>query len=138
MRRAISYAIDRNALVKAVLFGNGQPANSIFPPQLNYYDPSSGGLQYNVAAAKAAMAKSSVPKGFTTTLLLPSGNSDYATIATIVQAELKPLGVDVLSMVLGPTDTPAFRRILRGREFDGIADPDEVARDDPHPFMRLR
>jgi uncharacterized protein len=44
-------------------------------------------------------------------------------------AELKPLGIDVLSMVLGPTDTPAFRRLLDGRSFDGMADPDEVARE---------
>jgi uncharacterized protein len=44
-------------------------------------------------------------------------------------AELGPLGVDVLSMVLGATDTPAFRRVLHGRDFDGIADPDDVARD---------
>jgi short-subunit dehydrogenase len=44
-------------------------------------------------------------------------------------AELKPLGVDVLSMVLGATDTPAFRRVLNGRDFEGIADPDDVARD---------
>lgn len=43
-------------------------------------------------------------------------------------AELGPLGVDVLAMVLGPTDTPAFRRVLKGRTFDGMADPDEVAR----------
>ena len=43
-------------------------------------------------------------------------------------AELHPLGVDVLSMVLGPTDTPAFRRVLHGRDFEGIADPDDVAR----------
>jgi len=44
-------------------------------------------------------------------------------------AELKPMGVDVLSMVLGATDTPAFRRVLKGRDFDGLADPDDVARD---------
>jgi short-subunit dehydrogenase len=44
-------------------------------------------------------------------------------------AELAPRGVDVLSMVLGPTDTPAFRRVLHGRDFDGMADPDDVARD---------
>jgi short-subunit dehydrogenase len=43
-------------------------------------------------------------------------------------AELRPHGVDVLSMVLGPTDTPAFRRVLRGREFPGMVDPDDVAR----------
>jgi uncharacterized protein len=44
-------------------------------------------------------------------------------------AELRPLGVDVLAMVLGQTDTPAFRRVLDGREVDGVADPDDVARD---------
>jgi short-subunit dehydrogenase len=43
-------------------------------------------------------------------------------------AELRPLGVDVLSMVLGATDTPAFRRVLRGRDFPDMADPDDVAR----------
>ena len=71
MRRAISLAINRHALVKAVLFGNGKPANSLFPPQVPYYDPNTPGLQYNLAQAKAQMAKSSVPHGFTTTLLLP-------------------------------------------------------------------
>ncbi len=44
-------------------------------------------------------------------------------------AELGPLGVDVLAMVLGQTDTPAFRRVLNGRELEGLADPDDVARD---------
>jgi hypothetical protein len=32
-------------------------------------------------------------------------------------------------MVLGTTDTPALRRILDGREIDGLVDPDDVARD---------
>jgi short-subunit dehydrogenase len=47
-------------------------------------------------------------------------------------AELGPRGVDVLSLVVTATDTPAFRRLLeaRGREmFDGAADPDDVARE---------
>jgi short-subunit dehydrogenase len=44
-------------------------------------------------------------------------------------AELGPAGVDVLAMVLGPTDTPAFRRVLNGRDFAGMADPDDVARE---------
>ena len=67
VRRAISYLIDRKALVKAILFGNGTPANSFLPPNVPYYDPKSPGIQYNIAKAKAEMAKSSVPKGFTTT-----------------------------------------------------------------------
>ena len=132
VRRAISYAIDRAALVKAVLFGNGQSANSIFPPQVPYYDPNSGGLQFDAAQAKAELAKSSVPHGFTTTLQVPSGNSDYATIATIIQSELKPLGVNVQ---LQQVDANTAHNNVQAEKYDmafslwtmDIPDPDELA-----------
>jgi uncharacterized protein len=44
-------------------------------------------------------------------------------------AELRPQGVDVLAVVLGTTDTPAFRRAFGDRDVPGIADPEDVARD---------
>lgn len=50
-------------------------------------------------------------------------------LAESLWAELSPQGVDVLAMVLGQTDTPAFRRVLKGREVNGMADPDDVALD---------
>ena len=50
-------------------------------------------------------------------------------LAEALWAELEPRGVDVLAMVLGATDTPAFRRAFGDREFDDLADPDDVARD---------
>ena len=34
VRRAIAYAIDRNAIIKTVLFGNGTPADSLLSPGL--------------------------------------------------------------------------------------------------------
>ena len=83
VRQAIADATDRNALVKAVLFGNGLPANSLFMPGLPYYD-ASGGETYNVAAAKQALAESSVPHGFTTTLQIASGNANESTVAQIL------------------------------------------------------
>ena len=55
------WRINRDALVKAVLFGHGKPANSLFPPQVPYYDPNTPGLQFNLAEAKKEMAQSSVP-----------------------------------------------------------------------------
>ena len=67
VRRAMSYLIDRKALIKSILFGNGTPANSFMPPQVPYYDPKSPGLQYDVAKAKEELAKSTVPDGFTAT-----------------------------------------------------------------------
>jgi short-subunit dehydrogenase len=45
-------------------------------------------------------------------------------------AELRPHGVDVLNLVLGRTDTPAFRKLLAEKSLPvppGLASPDEVA-----------
>ena len=50
-------------------------------------------------------------------------------LAESLWAEWTPEGVDVLAIVLGQTDTPAFRRVLDGREVEGMASPDDVAVD---------
>jgi short-subunit dehydrogenase len=52
-------------------------------------------------------------------------------LAESLWAEWRARGVDVLGLVLGRTDTPALRRFLdaRGASHDGLADPDDVARD---------
>ncbi len=132
VRRAISLAIDRNALVKAVLFGNGKPANSLFPPQVPFYQASTPGLQFNLTQAKAEMAKSTVPHGFTTTIIVPAGNSDYVTIATILQSELKPLGIKLKITQLDPNvanndeQTLKYDMVLTLWTMD-IPDPDELA-----------
>ncbi len=132
VRRAISFAINRSALVKAVLFGNGRAANSIFPPQVPFYQASTQGLQYNLAQAKAEMAKSSVPNGFTTTILVSSGFSDDQTVATILQSELKPLGINLKIQQLDPNTVNTNQQSLK---YDmtqtywtmDIPDPDELA-----------
>jgi peptide/nickel transport system substrate-binding protein len=132
VRTAISEAINRSSLIQAVLFGNGKPANSLFPPQVPYYDPGSPGYQFNLTSAKQQMAESSVPHGFTTTILIPAGNQDYATIATILQAELKPLHITVNVQTLDPNTANAN---FQNEKYDmsltlwtmDIADPDELA-----------
>ena len=132
VRRAISLAINRPALVKAVLFGNGKPANSLFPPQVPYYQAATQGLQFDLAAAKQEMAKSSVPNGFSTTILVSSGFSDYITIATILQSELKPLGINLKIQTLDPNTANVNQQSLK---YDmtltywtmDIPDPDELA-----------
>jgi short-subunit dehydrogenase len=50
-------------------------------------------------------------------------------LAESLWAELAPKGVDVLGMVLGTTDTPALRKLVGDRELQGLANPDDVARD---------
>jgi peptide/nickel transport system substrate-binding protein len=131
VRRAISYAIDRAALVKAVTFGNGKPAYSFIAPNVPYHDTQAGGLQYDLNAAKQEMAQSSVPNGFSTTLLLGAGTVDENSIAQILQQELQPLGIKITLNKVDPSDE--FTKI---QDFDyslgfsywtmDIADPDEL------------
>jgi len=130
VRRAISLAIDRKALVKAVLFGNGQVANSLLSPGTPYYDENAGGAQLDVAKAKAELAQSSKPGGFTTTLLIASGNPNQTAIAQVLQSELKDIGITMEIKQLDPT---ANKQARLASDFDmaisawtmDIPDPDE-------------
>jgi peptide/nickel transport system substrate-binding protein len=131
VRRAISYAIDRQALVKAVLFNNGTAANSFMPPQVPFYDPQSPGLQHDADKAKQEMALSSVPNGFSTTLKVGSGVVNENSIGQILQQEVQPLGIKVTLVPVDPstefTDIQNFNYAM-GIEYwtMDIADPDEL------------
>lgn len=130
IRRAIAYAIDRKAMVKAVLFGNGQAANSLLSPGTPYYDADAQGPTYDVKKAKAELAQSSKPDGFSTTLLIRSGDPNQTSIAQIMQEELKKIGISLQIKQLDPTANKQAR--LSG-DFDmawsawtmDIPDPDE-------------
>jgi peptide/nickel transport system substrate-binding protein len=95
VRRAITYAIDRPALAHAATFGTAKPGGSFFPPSLQYYSKSTPLLDHSVANAKAELAKSKFPKGFTTELLIDGGVQKWRTFAQIIQQELKPIGINV-------------------------------------------
>jgi peptide/nickel transport system substrate-binding protein len=94
VRAAINYAIDRKAIVEAVLFGNGQPANSYMPPTLLYYDASLPEQTVDMAKAKEELAASAYPDGFDVEFL-SSNLSQDTSIAQITQQALKPLGINV-------------------------------------------
>ena len=132
VRQAINDAIDRPALVQAVLFGNGTPANSLFPPQVPYYQKATPGYTLNVAKAKALMAKSPDPKGFTTTILVPSGESDDSTIAQILVSDLAKIGITLKIQQLDQntveTDYQALKYDMTLTYWTmDIPDPDELA-----------
>jgi len=130
VRRAIASAIDRNAIIKTVLFGNGTVADSILSPGTPFYDKNNGALGFDVAKAKQELAQSSVPNGFSTTILISSGNPDQASIAQIMQSELKAIGIDLKITQLDPT---AQKQARLKSQFDMVAqawtmdipDPDE-------------
>jgi peptide/nickel transport system substrate-binding protein len=131
VRRAISYAVDRQAIIDSVLFGNGKAANSFMPPQVPYYDPDSPGLQYDMDKAKQEMAQSSVPDGFSFQLTVGAGVDQDEQIAQIAQNSLKQLNIDVKLRKVDPSV-----QFAQQQKYDyemtssywtmDIADPDEL------------
>ena len=127
MRRAISLAINRAFAGQGGAVRQRQAGELAVPAAgavLRPQHPRPASTTW--PQAKAQMAQSSVPTGFTTTILIPSGDSDYSTIATILQAELKPLGINA--------QHPAARPEHRGqRPADAQVRHDADAVDDGHP-----
>lgn len=92
VRRAISYALDRRAIIDGAMFGYGQPIGSHFPPQNPDYVDLTGLYPHNPAKARALLAEAGYRQGFTLTLKLPP--PAYARRSgEIVAAELAAVGI---------------------------------------------
>jgi peptide/nickel transport system substrate-binding protein len=131
VRRAINYALNIEAIAKATTYGTAAPGNSFFPPSLQYYKhvPT---LTHNLTAARAELAKSKYPHGFSMSILVPSGTTQWVAAATIIQQQLKPLNIKVtLNQLDNAAYTAAFeafnyQAMINGATND-ISDPDEMA-----------
>ncbi len=106
MRQAMSHAIDRQAIVQALLFGLGNPLYGPITPADAYYDPSVEQFnQYDLDKAKELVAglgwtpgddgilqKNGTRMAFTLTLQEESFNRD---LGSVIQAQLAELGMEV-------------------------------------------
>jgi peptide/nickel transport system substrate-binding protein len=95
VRQAINHAIDRNALVRAILFGHGVPANSFMPRGAIDYDPNIPVPTYDLKLAKQYLAKSKAPHGFTMTMEVGSGDTVDNETAVIFKSEMAALGIKI-------------------------------------------
>ena len=93
IRRAISYALDRAAIIKVVLAGVGTVSNSILAPNVGFYDATTPGIQYDMKAAAAELSKSKYKKNLTLEYLASAGSVQDQAMSSILQASLKTLGV---------------------------------------------
>jgi peptide/nickel transport system substrate-binding protein len=131
VRRAIGFAINRAAIVDAVLAGQGRPANSTFPENVPFYNPRNPGLAFDPARAKEELAHSAYRDGFKLEFLT-SSDPIYTAVARGIAQELAPLGIDVMIRTVAPTALFALQQ-----KFDyqlsiddwtmDIPDPDEYA-----------
>lgn len=94
VRRAISYAIDRDAIIDGAMYGQATPIGSFHPPHGKAYVDLTGTYPHDAGKARALLGEAGVAEGTTMTLRVPP--FPYATrSAEIVQAQLAEAGVDV-------------------------------------------
>jgi peptide/nickel transport system substrate-binding protein len=95
VRQALNYAIDRNAIDKALLYGEGQPAWSIFPSSNSLYDSRlTNYYAFNLKRAKQLLAQAGYPHGFSTTMM-PLPDPAMSQLATVLQNDWKQIGVQM-------------------------------------------
>ena len=97
VRRALSMAINKKAIIDAVYQGAGQAAVNPIPPTMWSYNKSVKDYEYNPTKAKELLAKAGYPNGFETKLwALPVQrpyNPGGKQMAEMVQADLAKIGV---------------------------------------------
>jgi peptide/nickel transport system substrate-binding protein len=94
VRLALNYATPLETINKVVFKNAAQIANSAIG-KLQYWDPEIPYIPYDLDKAKAYLAKSSVPHGFTTSLLIVGTDTDSVELATILQSSWGQIGINL-------------------------------------------
>jgi len=90
VRAAMSMAIDREAIKRAVMRGQSVPANMLAPPFVNGYDKTMDTApKVDIDQAKKLLAEAGYPNGFSVTLHCP--NDRYINDEPICQASVAML-----------------------------------------------
>jgi oligopeptide transport system substrate-binding protein len=97
LRQALSYAVDREKIVRYVLKFRGNPAhNGPIPVGMPGYSKDTKGYKYDKEKAKQLLSEAGYPGGSGLTLKLTVSNDDtQKLIGEAVQAQLKDLGINV-------------------------------------------
>jgi dipeptide transport system substrate-binding protein len=97
VRRAVSMAIDKKAILDGVYLGTGIAAKNPIPPSMWSYNDAVRDYPFDPAAAKKLLAEAGLPNGFSTDLwAMPVQrpyNPNARRIAELMQADLAKIGV---------------------------------------------
>jgi ABC-type transport system substrate-binding protein len=93
VRQAISYAIDNEAIAKAIGFGLYASINQFFDPTGPYYNKSVVGYPYNPQKAKELLAEAGHPNGFETKITFSGTDPDQSAMLAAVQGYLSEVGI---------------------------------------------
>ncbi|GAA5526558.1 peptide ABC transporter substrate-binding protein [Herpetosiphon gulosus] len=135
LRQAVAYAVNRKQIIDNVLFGKTVVMNTFLPADHWAYPPNGEGLEayeYDVEKAKALLAEAGWTAGadgilekdgtkLTVQFFTTENNQTRASVAQLIQEDLKAVGIDVQLNFVPATDV-LFKNgeegILSGRRFD--------------------
>jgi peptide/nickel transport system substrate-binding protein len=97
VREAISYAVDREVLVRDLLKGTVKQATTFLTPGMLGYNKDAPLYEYNVEKAKALLAEAGLPDGFEVEGVIRSTviNSVAGRTLLALQNQLKAVGIDL-------------------------------------------
>ncbi|MBU3664319.1 MAG: hypothetical protein FGM15_00365 [Chthoniobacterales bacterium] len=106
VREAMAHAVNTGDMIRHVLYGYGTQSTGIFTPEMWFFNPRVRPLSYDPEKAKRLLDEAGWlpgPGGIRTkdgqrlafTLITNNGNAIRSDIATLVQAGLKAVGIEV-------------------------------------------
>lgn len=97
VRQALSYAIDRNAIMDYLADGRGTAVgSSMYPAFKKYFRPELvDHYKYDAEKAKQLLADAGYPEGFDMTITVPSNYKPHVETAEVVAQQMKAIGVTV-------------------------------------------
>jgi peptide/nickel transport system substrate-binding protein len=129
IRQALAQAVNIPQMIRYIIYGRGVQSTGIFTPKMWFFDPKIIPLRYDPAAARSLLDAAGWKPGpdgirvkegkrLSFTLLANNGNEIRRDIATLVQADLKQIGVEVKVEIY--EWAVLLKRFVEKGEFDAI------------------
>lgn len=131
VRRALNYALDKDAFIHVVNFGNGRPMTSFMPSTTPLAVAGAPLYPFDPARAKTLLAEAGFAKGFDLSVMIRAGSAEDIAIASVAQQMWGEVGVRLgLEQLDNATMTARYRagdfQIRTGTWTNDIADPSEI------------
>ncbi|MDI3340525.1 MAG: ABC transporter substrate-binding protein [Sphaerobacter sp.] len=127
LRQAVAWTIDREAIINAIFFGIGHPAQTPIPPSSWAYDESVQVYHQDYDKAKELLAAGGAPDGFEFTMLV-TNTPDAIQLAEAYRAQMAAVGINAklelleFGTLLDRNDAGDFQAV--SLQWSGRPDPD--------------
>lgn len=105
VRNAISYAIDKDEMIRTVFANIAKPAKTLIPPTLWGYDDSIGTREYDPEKVVELLKQAGYPNGFKATLWVMNNSRNYfpkpLETAEFIKESLKKVNIDITIQTFG-------------------------------------